>query len=199
MKGADCAELEGEEQAVLLVDDASGFVTVVQPNEDGSYWRKIVRNKMIRMKEKRRVQAAQAFAKEEFAGTTFIQDDEFKGKVVASYGPYTSIVGTAKKTSVAGMTAPADFVAPVEASSKWSETGQELADAFNKIDVDGSGSLSMTEVASAIKLVDPSATDMQIGNWIAMADADGNGEVSLKEFVMMMIFRPAEEKEPVAA
>ena len=35
-------------------------MTVVQPNEDGSYWRKIVRNKMIRMKEKRRVQAAKA-------------------------------------------------------------------------------------------------------------------------------------------
>ena len=40
------------------MDKASGAITVVQPNEDGSYWRKIVRNKMIRMKEKRRLQAA---------------------------------------------------------------------------------------------------------------------------------------------
>ena len=62
MEGADCTEKEVEEQAVLLVDDQTGQVTVVQPNEDGSYWRKIVRNKMIRMKEKRRVQAAKAEA-----------------------------------------------------------------------------------------------------------------------------------------
>jgi hypothetical protein len=66
MEGADCVEAEAEEQAVLLVDDETGMTTVVQTNEDGSYWRKIVRNKMIRMKEKRRLQAAKAFAAEEF-------------------------------------------------------------------------------------------------------------------------------------
>ena len=64
MEGADCADTEGEEQAVLLVDDETGVVTVVQPNEDGSYWRKIVRNKMIRMKEKRRVKAAAKWFKD---------------------------------------------------------------------------------------------------------------------------------------
>ena len=42
---------EAEEQALILYDDETHDVTVVQPNEDGSYWRKIVRNKMIRMKE----------------------------------------------------------------------------------------------------------------------------------------------------
>ena len=35
---------------------------VVQPNEDGSYWRKIVRNKIVRMKEKRREEAAKILA-----------------------------------------------------------------------------------------------------------------------------------------
>ena len=34
MEGADCADSEGEEQAVLLVDDESGVVTVLQPNEE---------------------------------------------------------------------------------------------------------------------------------------------------------------------
>ena len=67
MEGADCVDSEPEEQAVLLVDDATGAVTVVQPNEDGSYWRKIVRNKMIRMKEKRREKAAALSVKEELA------------------------------------------------------------------------------------------------------------------------------------
>ena len=30
MEGADCAEAEGEEQAVLLIDDVTGAITVVQ-------------------------------------------------------------------------------------------------------------------------------------------------------------------------
>jgi hypothetical protein len=38
-------KLHGREQAVILYDDEMN-VTVVQPNEDGSYWRKIVRNKV---------------------------------------------------------------------------------------------------------------------------------------------------------
>ena len=38
----------------MLYSDDSDDITVVQPNEDGSYWRKIVRNKMHRMKEARR-------------------------------------------------------------------------------------------------------------------------------------------------
>ena len=101
MEGADCAEVEPEEQAVLLVDDESGAVTVIQPNEDGSYWPKIVRNKMIRMKEKRRLQAGKAFAAEELG----LDEETLSGRVVSSYGPYTSIVGTAKKTGVAGLTA----------------------------------------------------------------------------------------------
>ena len=114
MEGADCAEFEGEEQAVLLVDEETGGITVVQPseitprspeatrshprspevtrghpripestrehprapestrehpqvvqpNEDGSYWRKIVRNKMHRMREQRRVKAAAKWFKD---------------------------------------------------------------------------------------------------------------------------------------
>ena len=99
MEGADCVDSEPEEQAVLLVDDATGAVTVVQPNEDGSYWRKIVRNKMIRMKEKRREKAAALFAKEELAVE--------QPQVISSWGPYTSTVGTAVITGVAGLTAPA--------------------------------------------------------------------------------------------
>jgi hypothetical protein len=96
MEGADCSEAEAREQAVLLFDDNDGSVTVVQPNEDGSYWRKIVRNKMVRMKEVRREKAAKAFAK------TILKADE--PDVVSSWGPYTSTSGTAKKTGVVGLT-----------------------------------------------------------------------------------------------
>ncbi|KAL3800958.1 hypothetical protein ACHAW5_006691 [Stephanodiscus triporus] len=103
MEGADCASLAGDlrEQAVVLLDKKTNVVTVVQPNEDGSYWRKIVRNKMVRMKEVRRVKAAKLWAAE-VRGL----EDESEVKVVSSWGPYTTTSGTAKKTSVPGLTAP---------------------------------------------------------------------------------------------
>ena len=98
MEGADCGEAEAREQAVLLLDDTDGSIVVVQPNEDGSYWRKIVRNKMIRMKEVRREKAAKRLA------ATIKKDD---ADVVSSWGPYTTTKGTAKNTGVSGLTAPA--------------------------------------------------------------------------------------------
>jgi 3',5'-cyclic AMP phosphodiesterase CpdA len=100
MEGADCTVSEGREQALVLIDEKDGSITVVQPNEDGSYWRKIVRNKMVRMKEARREKAVKAFAK------TLLKDNE-EARVVSSWGPYMSTSGTAKKTGVAGLTAPA--------------------------------------------------------------------------------------------
>ena len=56
---------------------------------------------MIRMKEKRRELAAAAFADDEFATGSVTPN------VVSSWGPYTSTVGTATITGVAGLTAPA--------------------------------------------------------------------------------------------
>mmetsp|Transcript_27321 Transcript_27321/g.86819 ORF Transcript_27321/g.86819 Transcript_27321/m.86819 type:complete len:587 (-) Transcript_27321:397-2157(-) len=97
-EGAECNVVK--EQALVLYDDDSEEVTVIQPNEDGSYWRKIVRNKMIRMKEKRREQAAAIYARDRFA-----EREDFD--VVSSWGPYTSTVGTAKTTGVPGITAKA--------------------------------------------------------------------------------------------
>ncbi|KAL7513491.1 hypothetical protein ACHAXN_010631 [Cyclotella atomus] len=103
MEGLDCAGMAGDlrEQAVVLLDKSTGQVTVVQPNEDGSYWRKIVRNKMVRMKEVRRVKAAKLWAAELLG-----LEDEAEAKVVSSWGPYVTTSGTAKKTSVPGLTAP---------------------------------------------------------------------------------------------
>lgn len=97
MEGADCGEAEAREQAVLLIDENEGIV-VVQPNEDGSFWRKIVRNKMIRMKEVRREKAAKRIAEQLMTENC---------DVVSSWGPYTTTKGTAKNTGVSGLTAPA--------------------------------------------------------------------------------------------
>lgn len=96
MEGADCADFDGREQAVVLINEEDGGITVVQPNEDGSYWRKIVRNKIHRMKEVRREKAAKAFAKDFFG-----KDDT---DITSSWGPYMSTSGTAKKTGVPGLT-----------------------------------------------------------------------------------------------
>jgi hypothetical protein len=106
MEGADCAAMAGDlrEQAVVMLDKKTGVVTVVQPNEDGSYWRKIVRNKMVRMKEVRRVKAAKMWAAE-----LMNLEDDSEANVVSSWGPYMTTSGTAKKTGVAGLTAPANL------------------------------------------------------------------------------------------
>lgn len=103
MEGADCA-VPGEEreQAVVLIDDRDQSFLVVQPNEDGSYWRKIVRNKMIRMKELRREQAARDLAKNLFG--------EVNSKVVSSWGPYVTTSSWAKKTGVEGLTSNASKI-----------------------------------------------------------------------------------------
>merc|ERR1712187_165921 len=91
--GAECASDttdEGVEQALILYDEESKDVTVIQPNEDGSYWRKIVRNKMIRMKESRRMKAAKKWAAETFG-------EDSGGDVLSSWGPYTSTIGQVYK------------------------------------------------------------------------------------------------------
>jgi len=195
MEGADCAEREGEEQAVLLIDDANGAITVVQPNEDGSYWRKIVRNKMIRMKEKRRQQAAEAFLKEELAmdGRT---DGDVKGRVVSSWGPYTSIVGTATTTGVAGLTKPAKVVTatadapPTTRSGRDSSaTGEELRAAFEAQDPQGAGAISLHALERAIRAVKPQAADGDVAALMAAAETDTSGRVALPAFVMLMLFQ----------
>jgi Calcineurin-like phosphoesterase len=99
MEGADCGSVDAKEQAVIMYDDLNN-ITVIQPNEDGSYWRKIVRNKIARMKEKRREKAATEFAK-----TMLDVEDAAAPKLVrSSWGPYISTSGVAKTTSVPGLT-----------------------------------------------------------------------------------------------
>uniref|UniRef100_A0A7S4BJC5 EF-hand domain-containing protein n=1 Tax=Chrysotila carterae TaxID=13221 RepID=A0A7S4BJC5_CHRCT len=183
MEGADCADAESAEQAVLLIDDATKTVTVVQPNEDGSYWRKIVRNKMIRMKEKRRQQAGYAYAKEIFG------DDA--APVVSSWGPYTSIVGTAKTTGVPGLTKKSKEAWSAVGggrAAEWRRMGDELQQAFARIDADGSGLVSVSELRSVMKKLDASCTDATIDEMMVAADADGDGRISLAEFTHVMLF-----------
>eukprot|EP00526_Cylindrotheca_closterium_P006514 CAMPEP_0113633518 /NCGR_PEP_ID=MMETSP0017_2-20120614/17444_1 /TAXON_ID=2856 /ORGANISM="Cylindrotheca closterium" /LENGTH=605 /DNA_ID=CAMNT_0000544161 /DNA_START=181 /DNA_END=1998 /DNA_ORIENTATION=+ /assembly_acc=CAM_ASM_000147 len=89
MEGAEC--IKEREQAILVHDLESNRVTIVQPNEDGSYWRKIVRNKIARMKEKRREQAAIQYIQER----TGLDEKEAKKSIQSTWGPYTTTSGNA--------------------------------------------------------------------------------------------------------
>ncbi|KAK3254978.1 hypothetical protein CYMTET_35827 [Cymbomonas tetramitiformis] len=72
--------------ALILYSDDDDDVTVVQPNEDGSYWRKVVRNKMHRMREMRRMSAAKNYMKE-------LKGEDSESNVLSSYGPYITTAG----------------------------------------------------------------------------------------------------------
>lgn len=88
----ECDEgYQEREQAVIVHDLEKGGITVVQPNEDGSYWRKIVRNKIARMKEKRREKAAIQYGMERL----WMSPDEAKKSVQSTWGPYTTTSGNA--------------------------------------------------------------------------------------------------------
>lgn len=94
MEGADCAD-NAREQAVIMYDEHNN-ITVIQPNEDGSYWRKIVRNKIARMKERRREKAAIEFAR----NVLEVEEAAAPKMVHSSWGPYTTTSGVAKTTKL---------------------------------------------------------------------------------------------------
>lgn len=72
--------------ALALYDDDTNDITVVQPNEDGSYWRKVVRNKIHRTREMRKMAAAKAWLAEQRGADSSIN-------VLSSYGPYKNTAG----------------------------------------------------------------------------------------------------------
>ena len=95
MEGAECADDYNEREQAVIMYDENNNVTVIQPNEDGSYWRKIVRNKIARMKERRRELAALEFLKYDLG----VEDDAAKDHVKSSWGPYVTTSGVAKSTN----------------------------------------------------------------------------------------------------
>ena len=60
LEGKEVCLLEGGEVLVVKDKGGRGF-EVVQPNDDGSYWRKFQRNKLVRMREKEREEVAKRF------------------------------------------------------------------------------------------------------------------------------------------
>eukprot|EP00523_Entomoneis_sp_CCMP467_P019737 CAMPEP_0168861850 /NCGR_PEP_ID=MMETSP0727-20121128/18134_1 /TAXON_ID=265536 /ORGANISM="Amphiprora sp., Strain CCMP467" /LENGTH=604 /DNA_ID=CAMNT_0008916875 /DNA_START=111 /DNA_END=1927 /DNA_ORIENTATION=+ len=101
LKCSHCGHVhDAREQALLLLDE-NDKVVVVQPNEDGSYWRKIVRNKIHRMKEQQRERMASAPVNS--------SEEDHDVEIVSHYGPYISTVGMAEDAGVPAFSSSADY------------------------------------------------------------------------------------------
>ena len=68
-----------------------------------------------------------------------------------------------------------------------------LKQAFQTIDTDKSGSIEQSELTSAIRAMDPNASDQVIIDMIKYADADKDGKVDFEEFKKIMLYKPEED------
>mmetsp|Transcript_3759 Transcript_3759/g.6193 ORF Transcript_3759/g.6193 Transcript_3759/m.6193 type:complete len:161 (+) Transcript_3759:81-563(+) len=66
------------------------------------------------------------------------------------------------------------------------EQKQEIKEAFDLFDSDGSGSIDAKELKVAMRTLKFDATDEEIEKMISDVDADGSGEIDYEEFLKMM-------------
>merc|ERR1712127_738987 len=76
----------------------------------------------------------------------------------------------------------------------WASSGGELAKAFGDLDVEGSGSIEVKDLALAIQAAQPGIDDEKVAAMLALIDDDG--AVTLQEFVMLMLFQAPPAKVP---
>ncbi|EGD76102.1 hypothetical protein PTSG_00808 [Salpingoeca rosetta] len=78
------------------------------------------------------------------------------------------------------------FLALLEQHWKPIPTKEELVKAFQRIDTDGSGSLSATELKRYLTNIGDPLSEDEFKELLKDVDQDGDGEVSFKEFVDLM-------------
>ena len=62
----------------------------------------------------------------------------------------------------------------------------EMKEAFKAFDTDNSGQIDAKELGYVLRSLGMNPTKKEIQKMLATADADGNGSVSLKEFIILM-------------
>jgi calmodulin len=63
---------------------------------------------------------------------------------------------------------------------------ENLQKAFNLMDVDKSGSLSVAEIKSALMYTRGALSEEQLGNLVKAVDINGDGTIQFDEFVQFM-------------
>lgn len=66
------------------------------------------------------------------------------------------------------------------------EQVEEVREAFNLFDTDGSGEISVDELKAAMKALNVTVSRDELKRMVAEADADGSGEIDFEEFLQMM-------------
>jgi len=64
---------------------------------------------------------------------------------------------------------------------------EDLREAFNMFDADGSGFIDRNEVRMLMKKLAQTLTDDEIDAIMEIVDVDGDGEISFEEFKNMML------------
>ena len=78
-------------------------------------------------------------------------------------------------------------------SRDYSDT--DLLQAFKVVDADANGSIDRSELAKAIKAVDPGVSEETIDSMVKFADANEDGKVSLVEFKKIMLYKKDDKKD----
>jgi hypothetical protein len=80
-------------------------------------------------------------------------------------------------------------------TEKYQLTTRDLQRAFKRFDMDGSGLLSVSELARAIHFFLNGITPAQVQQLVQRYDVDGDGEISLDEFCAFLLSRNAVDKD----
>ncbi|CAH0002356.1 unnamed protein product [Clonostachys byssicola] len=79
-----------------------------------------------------------------------------------------------------------EFVAMMSRKHQSADPDQELRDAFNVFDRDGTGTISRDELKNVMKSIGEHLTEDELDEMLKLADENGDGQIDYDEFVKIM-------------